>query len=137
MMTRLAAVPTPYRSTEAALAGLGAGKFPRGHLLAFQTSKKWTQGLWKKYFHVKHSTASRSLDHLTKLGLIWRGRRIRLEGTPGASYIYYLSSLGGRVLQRITTNRPGFRLYLYIGIGYVVCLIIFECLQMNPHVRIA
>lgn len=104
MMKRPAVAPTPYRSTEAALAGLDAGKFPRGHLLAFQTSKKWTQGLWKKYFHVEHSTASRSLEHLMKLGLIWRGPRIRLEGTPGASHVYYLSSLGGRVLQRITTN---------------------------------
>jgi len=93
-----------YRTVEDALAGLERGDFPRDHLLWFQVAKKWTQALWAKNFKVEHSTASRQLDRLLQLGLIWRGPRITVEGYPGAAHVYYLSALGGRVLQRITTN---------------------------------
>lgn len=96
--------PSIYRSVEDALAGLEKDEFRRDHLLMFQISKKWTQALWAKYFRVDRSTASRCLDRLMRLGLIWRGPRVRPEGAAGATHIYYLSLLGGRVLQRITTN---------------------------------
>ncbi len=95
---------TVYGTVDEALTGLERGAFQRNHLDWFRISKKWTQVLWARHFKVEHSTASRQLERLVQLGLVWRGPRVHVEGSPGAAHIYYLSALGGRVLQRITSN---------------------------------